>query len=412
MTNEPARPRESISELEVQARVQPVGNREETGGLEQVTEQLAVQRIELEMQDRALREMRAELESAVARYTALYDCAPVGYMTVTPQGKIFEANARAAGWLRTGRAEVMGRNLRAFLSHDDAARVGAFLDECGRSGLERCIEATLRLPDGGSKVVALSARATKGANDAVQIHVALTEIEQLRRAERLLEGANSEIDALCHSISHDLRAPLVSIVSYGSILLEDHSNLDPAAREMIERMRKAAERLGETLSQLLAYSRLARQAAPSACVNLDEVVHEVLVEHRALIQYRKARIDVRHPLPSVLGVRALVEQMLRNLLSNALKYTLPGEPPSVTISATTHGATVLLQVIDQGIGIDPKHQDRLFKLFERLQPHSQYPGAGVGLAIVRRAVERMSGNVWLKSEPGKGCTIFVELPAG
>lgn len=381
------------------------------GALEQRVEDLQVHRIELEMQNRALSELQGSLQAAVTRYADLYDRLPIGYVTVTPQGRILEANSRAAQWLRPQRGDLVGRYFRAFLLPDDALRVSAYFDHCAHSDAEDVLETYAHADDGTTMWLQLATRRGRSPEGAVQLYVALTDITALKQSQRSLDGVSAELDAFSHAISHDLRSPLLSISTYGRVLLEDHAEgLDDEGRRIIERIRHTSQRMEETLKQLLEYSRLTRLPLVLEPICLAQTVDDLLVEHRALIQYRKARIDVERPLASVLGSRPILDQVLRNLLSNALKYTLPDEAPSVRISTTVNSTRVVLQVSDQGIGIDPKYHGHLFKLFERLNPHCQYPGAGVGLAIVRRAVERMNGRVWLRSELRKGSTFYVELP--
>lgn len=386
-------------------------DRSRIDALEETVQELHVHRIELEMQNRALSELQQELQTSVARYASLYDRLPIGYMTVTPEGRILESNMRATAWLQGDRRALVGRYLRAFVRAEEDIRISDYLDRCARSDTEEIVETALVFHDGSARPIQLSGQRAVTPDGATQIHLAMTDIAMLKQTQRNLERVNAEMEAFTHAMSHDLRAPLLSITTYGQVLLEEHADqLNDEGRNMVERMRRAAQRMEEALRQLLEYCRLTRQPLTPETVCLDDVVRDLLIEHRALIQYRKAQIDVQRPLAAVIGSKAIVDQVLRNLLSNALKYTLPDTAPRVRISTHVHGARVVLQIADEGIGIDARFQDRLFRLFERLHSHSQYPGAGVGLAIVRRAVERMNGRVWLKSEPGRGTIFFVELP--
>jgi signal transduction histidine kinase len=166
----------------------------------------------------------------------------------------------------------------------------------------------------------------------------------------------------------------------------------------------------ETLKRLLEYSAVARAELVCEAVNVDGVVTDLLIQHRAQIEERNAAVLVERPLPSMRAAREALSQVLSNLLTNALKYTAPGESPKVHIFAQSTESHVRLHVVDQGIGIDPKFHERIFKVFERLHGYSRYPGSGVGLAIAKRAVERMNGKIWCESEPGRGACFIVELP--
>jgi signal transduction histidine kinase len=136
----------------------------------------------------------------------------------------------------------------------------------------------------------------------------------------------------------------------------------------------------------------------------------MLIEHRALLEERRADVAVAPSLPAVRGCVPILNQVLSNLLTNALKYTREGENPVVRISAETRNRTIVLRVADRGIGIDRRHHERIFRIFERLHGYSKYPGSGVGLAIARRAVERMHGRIWVESQPDQGSCFCIELP--
>lgn len=181
---------------------------------------------------------------------------------------------------------------------------------------------------------------------------------------------------------------------------------------MMHRIEGAAMRMEATLKNLLDYSSLAREEVLLETVPVAEVVRDLLIEHRGVIQEKRAVITVAPALPAVRGSRLILNQLLANLLTNALKYTQPGEAPRVQFDAEVHGDIVRLKVSDEGIGIDRQHHERIFRIFERLHGYSRYPGTGVGLAIARRAVERMNGRIWVESELGKGSCFNIELPKG
>jgi PAS domain S-box-containing protein len=379
--------------------------------LHDVVHELQVHRVELEMQNRALREMQCELEHSVARHADLYEHLPVAYVTVTPQARVVESNRRAAELLGPERGSLVGNYLRNFLGPYDAGRLAAHLEACTETGHASTLELSLRLRDGSSLAVQLSSRPGEGPDGERLVHIAITDISKLKHTQRVLEEINREQEAFNYSISHDLRAPLVTISNYAKIISSEHAQaLDEEAKAMLQRVEHAALRMEETLKQLLEYSSLAREEIRTETVNVDEVVHDLLIEHRGVIQERNAAIAVDRPLPLARGSRLILSQVLANLLTNALKYTLPGESPRVRFAGEVNDVAVIIKVADQGIGIDAKHHERIFRVFERLHGYSRYPGSGVGLAIARRAVERMNGRIWVESEPGKGSCFYIELP--
>lgn len=380
--------------------------------LEQTIEQLQVHRMELEMQNRALREAQGELQYAIERYADLYDNLPIGYVTLTACGEIAEANLTAATWLGVDRPNLRGMFLSRFLNPFDAGRFAAHLETCIRSGAERTFETTMRVQSGAMIPVQFSSRPGPPARDGTaQVLVAITNVAQLKKTQQLITEIQREQDALGDSISHDLRSPLITIGTYAKIILTDYAGtLAPDVKSMMERVDRAAQRMEATLRQLLAYSMLVREEAIPVRVELEEVVHGCLREWRKQIEAEAAQVEVRGPLPPVRGCPRLLAPAVGNLLSNALKFTVPGEPARITISAEVRGEFVILKVADCGIGIEPQHHERIFGVFDRLHGYSTYPGTGVGLAIVRRAVERMHGRVWVESEKGKGSCFYLMLP--
>jgi signal transduction histidine kinase len=307
---------------------------------------------------------------------------------------------------------LIGGFLGRFAEPYDAGRLAAHLEQCSRSGASGTVELTLRPREGESATVQISSRPAPAHSDfGPVVHLAITDISKLKESQRVLEEINREQEAFNYSISHDLRAPLVTIKNYANIVIAEHADrLDEEGRMMVQRMQGAALRMEETLKHLLQYSTLGREPIALEPVDLEGAVDELLIEHRALIQQTRATIEVARPLPKVRGARTLLMQVLTNLLTNALKYTEAGVAPQVWFLAADKDNTVVLSVVDRGIGIEPRHHEKIFNLFERLHGYSQYPGSGVGLAIARRAVERMQGRIWCESEPGKGSTFCVELP--
>jgi PAS domain S-box-containing protein len=405
-----------LSDQQLQETLRALQRPEESAGaagrLQEIVQELQVHRIELEMQNRSLQEMQVELEHSIQRYTDLYDNLPLGYLTVSSEGRILQANLSAAEMLRVPREKLPGTFVRSFLDSYEAGRFAGHLETCVESGRPASMEVTLRLKDGSTRMVQFASRRAPESLDGLpQILVGVTDISQLKQAQRVLEEVNREQEAFNYSISHDLRAPLVTINTYAAIVLGEHAQqLDEEGRGMVQRIRAAAQRMEATLKHLLEYSTLAREEIVLEAVDTEEAVKELLIEHRGVIQERKAEIFVARPLPPVRGCRAIFNQVLANLLTNALKYTRPEEPPRVRIFAEQRDALVLLRVADDGIGIDPKYHERIFQIFERLHGYSRYPGSGVGLAIARRAVERMNGRIWVESEPGHGSCFCLELP--
>jgi signal transduction histidine kinase len=227
---------------------------------------------------------------------------------------------------------------------------------------------------------------------------------------RELEAANQELDAFSYSISHDLRAPLRAMQGFTEALLEDYGErLDSTGQDYAQRIVAASHRMDALIQDLLAYSRLSRTEVRLDPVNVETAVDEVCGQLATELKDRGATITVDRPLARVMAHRTVFGQVLANLLTNAVKFVAPDTPPRVRIWTELRGDWVRLGVDDNGIGIVPEHRERIFRAFERLHGVEQYPGTGIGLAIVQKGIARLGGQVGVESAPGQGSRFWVEL---
>jgi signal transduction histidine kinase len=233
--------------------------------------------------------------------------------------------------------------------------------------------------------------------------------QEVAAAHKRSQEAIAELQAFCFSLSHDFRAPIRAIHSFVQIVLADHAAaLGPDATHLLKKCITAAQRMDRLIQDVLSFAGLSRKSIPIERVEIEPLLRDIIAE-RPDFQSPKAQIEIRPPLFAILGHQASLTQCMTNLLSNAVKFVKPGDAARVSIFAEDHGATVRLWFDDQGIGIDPQTQRKLFSLFERGSADGDFQGTGIGLAIVRRAVERMGGTVGVQSEPGKGSRFWLEL---
>jgi PAS domain S-box-containing protein len=256
-------------------------------------------------------------------------------------------------------------------------------------------------------------------HDVTLSRLAELEVRQLnadlerRVAERTeeLAAAVRELETFAYSVSHDLKAPLRAVDGYSQILLDEHaSSLNEEAVELLGRLRRGAQRMAQLVEGLLAYSRIERRALQTGPVQIDGVLRAVLVELREEVEAKGADVVVHISRDVVRADRDGLEIILRNLVGNSLKYSRPDRPPRIEIAAREAEGKFLLSVSDDGIGFDVQYHDRIFEIFQRLHRLEDYGGTGIGLALVKKAAERMKGRVWARSEPGQGATFYVELP--
>lgn len=248
------------------------------------------------------------------------------------------------------------------------------------------------------------------ARSELKAHAASLERAVEERTDEL-RSRIAQLEEFSYTVSHDLRAPLRAMQGYATAVLEDHGDqLGPTGKTYLERIAASARRMDRLTEDLLAYSKLNTGKISLDTINLEKLATEV-VQHYPNIQAAGAQVNIRHPLLPALGNESLMTQALANLIGNAVKFVPPGRTPIIEIWTEAVDSKVRIFVKDNGIGIQPQYQARLFGLFSRLHSQDKYEGTGVGLAIVRRAAERMNGSVGVQSDGVNGSTFWVELPS-
>jgi signal transduction histidine kinase len=232
---------------------------------------------------------------------------------------------------------------------------------------------------------------------------------ELARFNAELQAKNADLDSFVYIVSHDLKAPLVTLQGMSSILLEEYGDkLDDEGRHFLERIQENTRQMESLIMDLLALSRIGREARSPEVVNLSEVVNEFLLEMAERIQERGITV-LRGDLGSVWALRVQMEQVIGNLLSNAIKYIGDVPSPMVEIGSLDRGGYLEVHVKDNGIGIDPAYHERIFEIFQRLG-EIEAEGTGIGLTIVRKIVDAAGGRVWVESAKGKGATFRFTWP--
>ena len=244
------------------------------------------------------------------------------------------------------------------------------------------------------------------ANRALQLEGVVVE-----RTARLQETVG-ELEAFSYSVAHDMRAPLRAMRGFAALLVSDHARqIDAAGLDYLRKINMAAGRMDMLIQDVLTYSRLAGEKFNIAPIDADKLVREVIESYPDL-KAGEADIRIEGVLPTVLGNDASLAQSISNLLTNAVKFVAPGTKPKVTIRAESVGPDIRIWVEDNGIGVLPKDQKRIFIMFERVHSDAAYEGTGIGLAIVRKAAERMGGSAGVQSDLGEGSKFWVQLRNG
>lgn len=234
--------------------------------------------------------------------------------------------------------------------------------------------------------------------------------EELRRSAERLEATNRELESFSYSVSHDLRAPLRAIDGFSRMLEEDYAGkLDGDARRYIGVVRENAQKMGRLIDDLLEFSRLGRKPLSVSAVDMTALVREIVEKLDPPEGRPLPEVEVRQ-LPAAACDQTLIRQVWVNLLSNAVKFSGRRDVPRVEVSGTCDGADLVYRVSDNGAGFDMRYYDKLFGVFQRLHSAEEFPGTGVGLAIVQRVVARHGGRVWAEGEIGRGAIFHFSLP--
>lgn len=227
-----------------------------------------------------------------------------------------------------------------------------------------------------------------------------------------LEAANRELESFAYSVSHDLRSPLRAIDGFSKIIEEDYvEKLDDEGRRLLGVVRGNSQKMGQLIDDLLAFSRLGRKPVVAAVVDMRALVQEVLKEMQTESGSVMPECAVQS-LPAARGDHVLLRQVWINLLANAIKFTGTRQNPRIEVSGYPNGHETIYCVKDNGVGFDMQYYAKLFGVFQRLHSNEEFPGTGVGLAIVQRVVSRHGGRVWAEGETGKGAMFYFSLPMG
>jgi len=367
---------------------------------------------------RAERDLRASEEKFARAFASSPDSISISRLT---DGRLIEINEGSIRLFGYSREESLGRTsteLGLWVRPEDRDSMREKLLATGRL---RDHEASMRRKDGTCFDALFSAEIIEFSGQRCLVGV-VRDITEKKRAEAALREAydtleqrvrdrtaeltaiNHELESFTYSVSHDLRAPVRHIHGYSRILMEDHAaSLNDEGRRQLDRICSAAERMGQLIDDLLSLSRLGRKPIEKAEVDLDRLVVDVCEE--AGRREDGPRIDFRiGSLGRASADDGLIRQVWANLIDNAVKYSSRREDPVVTVDTRRDNGTTWYRVSDNGVGFDPAYSHKLFGVFQRLHSREEFPGTGVGLAIVHRIVARHGGQVRGQSQPGSGAT--------
>ncbi len=363
-------------------------------------------------------ETATALRESEAKFRSVVENAHAGILIVDDDYRFTYANDELCRIVGYPQAEIIGRDFRELVDEDSRALVAdRYLRR--RSGEEppSRYELTIVRKNGERRRAEISAAVVRDAAGKARTFGQLLDITERRRIdaerERLvaeLEQRNSELERFTYTVSHDLKSPLVTITGFLGYLRSDLLAGDTGRTQAdIERIAQATEKMDRLLQELLELSRIGRVMNPPESVSFSAVVEEACELQQGIIQARGVAVEVAPDLPEVRGDRIRLAEVVQNLIHNACRFMGDQAEPRVTVGQQGRDpeGKVILFVRDNGIGIDPKHHERVFGLFEKLDAGSE--GTGIGLALVKRIVEVHGGRVWVESEPGRGSTFVFTL---
>ena len=397
-------------------RAVPTGTRDEIGVLARAFERMSV-----DVRDHAAELQREveERERADERFRLAVEASPSGMVMVNDAGTVVLVNAEAERLFGYRRDELIGQPVeilvperfrgghpayrREFGARPEVRRLGEGRDLYGRrrDGVEIPVEIGLNPVSTREGLMVLSVIVDISERKAAEAALAA------RTAE--LERSNTELEEFAHIASHDLQEPLRMMASYTELLGQRYrSKLDESADTFIHYAVDGARRMQRLIEDLLAFSRVGSEARLPRPTASGEVVREVVERLRLTIEACGGEV-VCGDLPTIDADEVQLGQVFQNLIGNALKFR-SDRPPRVHVDAAFEGGRWVFSVADNGVGIDEQYADAVFKMFRRLHERDKYEGSGIGLAIVRKIVERHGGKVWFESTPGSGTVFHFTMP--
>lgn len=348
----------------------------------------------------------------------LYDNAPCGYHSLDSSGTYIQINKTELGWLGYTHDEVIGKKrFGDFITPDSLKNFQVNFPVFKARGWIKDLEFDMVRKDGTILSVLLNATAiTDSEGNYVSSRSTLIDVTDrkqidlnLQKTNQELIRANQELEAFSYSVSHDLRTPLRSIDGFSQALLDDYADkLDTTAQSYLKRVRKAAQRMGELIDDLINLGRISKADIVRENVDLTALCHKVVNDLQRNDPNRKVNIIIDDEL-KVVGDSHLLKLVLDNLIGNAWKFTGHTDDARIEVTGQRQNGKTVFRVSDNGAGFDMTYANKLFEPFQRLHGYEEFEGTGIGLATVNRIIQRHGGQVWAEGEVGKGAAFYFSL---
>ncbi len=357
-----------------------------------------------------LAELNQELAAARTLLQTVLDAVPASVYLIGLDGTLLFLNQECARTLGGTPESVRGRPIGDFFSARDAAAVLATNRAIHEGGRRVEVEEPVVSADGPRVYLSCKTPISLRPADPPTLCGVSTDITARKESERKLADANRELEAFTYSVSHDLRAPLRAIDGFARLLVQEHAaGLDEEGRRMLARVSANVERMGALIDDLLAFSRLGRQELRESAVDMGALARRAAADAAAGEPDRRVRLRVG-AMPAAHGDAEMLSVVWTNLFSNAYKYTRPRAEAVIEAGGDEGPDALSYWIRDDGVGFDPRFAGKLFAVFQRLHGADEFEGTGVGLALVRRVVERHGGSVEAEGAPGRGAEFRFRLP--
>jgi len=371
------------------------------------------------------------LKTADQTYRVFIEKMTEGAVTLNRQGLILYCNSQFATMVHMPLSNVVGLPFDNFIAAENKPEYAALFEKCWKSDCK----GEVSLLAGENRTPVQLSLTTLELEEGVSLSIILTDLtsqkatqEQLKENNKQLEDINQALEASNHDLqqfasvaSHDLQEPLRKIQIFSNLLKTKQTELTSESAKYLEKILDSSGRMKALIIDILNYSRLSANDTPYDCVDLNELVKELLEDFELMVQEKHAEIIITE-LPCLDVNRGQIRQVFQNIISNALKFSKPGIAPVITISSKriskksfgssqkTDGPFCLISIRDNGIGFDEQYVSNIFALFERLNSKDKYEGTGIGLAIAKKIVDKHHGLITATGKEGQGAEFNIILP--
>ena len=364
------------------------------------------------------RQAEEALQESEEKYRSIVENALVGIFMVDDVYHFAYVNDELCRILQYASEDLVGMDFRHVLADESRTSVADYYVRRRRGEqLPSRYELSIVRQDGEVRQAEMSATVVKDAAGRIRTMGQLVDITERKQAEAErealiaeLEAKNAELERFTYSVSHDLKSPLITIGGFVGFLERDALTGDTErVKADVAHINDALARMQLLLDELLELSRIGRVMNAPEVVSFEAIAREAIETVRGRIAAHGVQVKIAPNLPAVYGDRARLVEAVQNIVDNACKFMGEQPHPTIEIGARQDEAEMVFYVHDNGIGIDPQYHDKVFELFDKLDPQSE--GTGIGLALVKRIIETHGGKIWVESEPGKGAAFCFTLPA-